>query len=211
MFGLPLLASAAASTGCTGAWAASPTSLQAASWMSYRLDCLESQVAELAEEVRLLRAEVSTLRRQLAEREERSVPASPAASAFGSSAGSYSAISAGETSVARCGGERRVLSWESREAICDRISVFIVKALNGQFHGASGRDEIDLPSRVWVVFRSYGGEVFDPVRVFHRFALCKDIVKVRGDCGPSVFIGLPSEREARRVVQGTGRAWPSPQ
>ena len=83
VLGVPLLASAASSTCCSGGWCACPTSLQTASWMSYRLDCLESQVAELAEEVRLLRSEVSTLRRQLAEREERSVPASPAASAFG--------------------------------------------------------------------------------------------------------------------------------
>ena len=170
-------------------------------------------MADLAEEVGLLRTEVVRLRREVADRDQRPVlPSnlSPVASvAAGSSVGSYSVISASEVEVEAVVGERpAVLTWAQREAICDRISQFVIRALAGQYHGASGRDEIDLASRIWIVFRSYNGETFNPVKVFHRFTLCKDLVKVRGDCGRSVFIGLPSEREARRVVQGSGRAWP---
>ena len=105
--------------------------------------------------------------------------------------------------------DRRLLSWEQREAICEEIGQYIRRALAGGHRGASGRDKIVLPSRLWLVFRDYEGLEYRPVLVCHSFSECKNHVKRGEDCGESVFIGLPSEREGRRVAGVAGVPWPS--
>ncbi len=101
------------------------------------------------------------------------------------------------------------LTWAEREGICGDIAAFLVRALSGQARGTSGRDRINLPSRVWLVCRNFEGEDYNPVRVFKIFTLCKDLVKRGPDCGQAVFIGLPSEREARFVIGLAGLSWPA--
>ena len=77
------------------------------------------------------------------------------------------------------------LSWARREEICDGIAAWAHR-------GASGRDLIPLGNRNSVT--SWGE--FRPVRVFRTFALAKDVVKRGSDSGDSIYVGLPSEREA---------------
>ena len=100
------------------------------------------------------------------------------------------------------------LSWEEREAICEEIAGWVVRCLRSHHRGASGRDRINLSSRVWLVFRSFEGEVYDPVEVCRTFAACKRLVKRGEEVGDSVFVGLPSDRETRRVVSFAGASWP---
>ena len=101
----------------------------------------------------------------------------------------------------------RPITWPERERICDRIAHFLLRALQGDHRGASGRDEIHLSSRLWLVARSYGGQCFRPLRVF-RFIDCKSLVKRGSDLGSSVFIGIPSEKEGRRIALTSGLGWP---
>eukprot|EP00435_Cladocopium_sp_Y103_P038589 s905_g10.t1 len=101
------------------------------------------------------------------------------------------------------------LTWTQREAVCDQISEFILRALSGDHRRTSGRELIKLGSRVWLIFRDFDGYEHNPVTVCRSFASCKSLVKRGSDCGESVFIGLPSDREARRVVAGVGLDWPS--
>ena len=108
----------------------------------------------------------------------------------------------------RSGGSRISQTWLEREAICDEIGEFIKRSLDGDHRGASGRDRLRLPSRIWLVFRDYEGLCYKPGRVCRSWQICKNLVK-RGDgIGDSVFVGFPSEREARRVAGRSGVGWP---
>ena len=107
------------------------------------------------------------------------------------------------------GSSRCALTWVQRESICDEIGAYILRSLEGGHRGPSGRDRIELPSRLWLVFRDYEGLEYRPVRVCRSFAECRDLVKRGSDCGDSVFVGLPSEREACRVTAAAGFTWPS--
>jgi len=118
------------------------------------------------------------------------------------------AISGSPSFAVRVNQPPPVLSWAERERICRGIGEFIQRALAGVHRGPSGRDLIPLASRVWLVARSYTGEDYQPVRVFHRFADCKALVKRGQDCGASVFIGLPSEKEGKWVAAASGLGWP---
>ena len=105
-------------------------------------------------------------------------------------------------------GSRTSLSWEEREDICQQIGEWVVNSLQGLPRGPSGRDQIPLSSRVWIVFQDFEGLVYRPARVFRQFAGCRALVKRGADCGDSCFVGLPSEREARWVVRAAGFRWP---
>ncbi len=59
-----------------------------------------------------------------------------------------------------------------------------------------------------LVARSYQGEVFSPPRVFRVFTRCRELVKRGSDVGDSVFVGVPSEREARKVAEASGLGFP---
>ena len=102
------------------------------------------------------------------------------------------------------------LSWLEREEIRDQIGRFLARSISGGHRGASGRDKIPLPSRIWVIVRDYAGQIYTPVKVVRSWTSCKLLCKpTNHECGDSVFVGLPSEREARRVVQAAQLTWPS--
>ena len=102
------------------------------------------------------------------------------------------------------------LSWLEREEICDQIGQFLARSISGGHRGSSGRDKIPLPSRFWVIVRDYAGQIYSPVKVVKSWTSCKLLCKpANHECGDSVFVGVPSEREARRVVQAAQLTWPS--
>ena len=200
--------------------------------MEARIQELEEQVGELADEVRIVRGELRRLKHPVeTDSESQATRRSPEPArserSVGDGSEGYSVVSRSQEShrgslaslrrsptspqpsVSQT-GRPCVLTWAQREAICDQISTLVVRALAGQQHGSSGRDQINLASRVWLVFRDYDGNSFNPVRVYRLFGRCSALVK-RGphDLGQSVFIGLPSDREARRVVAIAGLEWPA--
>ena len=100
-------------------------------------------------------------------------------------------------------------TWSQRESVCEQIARFVVKALNNEYHGTSGRDKINIPSSVWIVFRDFNGQRHNPVLVYNRFSYCSAVVKRGGNnLGKSVFVGLPTVGEAKRVVGLAGLLWP---
>ena len=112
----------------------------------------------------------------------------------------------GSTSLSR---PSVVLSWQRREEIADLIGAFLARSLSGTNRGASGRHLNPLQSRLWIVIRDFAGQIYSPARIFRSWSSAKHLVKPNGvDCGDSVFVGLPSERECRRVLQAAGLAWP---
>ena len=143
--------------------------------MGERLDQLESEVAGLTEEVRFLRRELGLLRKELINRREGgytgggsadSRPESP-----GPSLSSYSLVQAGpppspdrHTTVsapARVEQTPVVLTWGQRDSIAQEVGRFLVRALAGLPRGPSGRDQVPLASRVWIVARTFEGELLN--------------------------------------------------
>eukprot|EP00435_Cladocopium_sp_Y103_P020973 s3434_g5.t1 len=189
---------------------------------------LRAEVTELREEVGELRAALRLVRRELREVRQLVVARDSRSGEHHSSdsrEGSYSYAGGGQTSrspvpsplpspgldrapsVAETNGPTTPsnpgtpLTWIEREAICDRIGQFIARALQGQHRGVSGREQLPHSSRIWIVVRDFEGLIYTPVRVFRTWTSAKRLVKPNNiDPGDSVFIGLPSEREARRVV-----------
>lgn len=192
------------------------------------------EIAELREEVDSLRVEVSRLRRGIAEvKAEQSLAAqrreldSVSESGYslvseadysyrgGQSSREASSItpvaapsSPGLVSEQSGVGERCVLSWAERENIADGIGLFLARSLAGAHRGSSGRDKIPLQSRLWIICRDFNGQIYSPVKVVRSWSSCKILCKPGPTPGDSVFVGVPSEREARRIVATAGLRFP---
>ena len=99
------------------------------------------------------------------------------------------------------------ITWEEREQICDEIAQWVQRCLAGGHRGGSGRDRNPVASRYWLVFQDYQSLRYNPPLCFGRWCSAKTLVKRGQDTGPSIFVGLPSERECVRVVTGVGLQW----
>ena len=102
---------------------------------------------------------------------------------------------------------RLPLSWPEREEIAEGIGHWIRRCLEGGHRGTSGRDRNPLQSRLWLVVRSIEGEDFNPPLAFRNWTSAKAWVKRGAETGGSIFIGLPTEREAARAVRFAGLDW----
>ena len=89
----------------------------------------------------------------------------------------------------------------SRAEICAEVGRFLRRCLSGLPRGTSGRDRLDLASRYWVVVRDIQGVTYSPPRVFTRFQDCKALVKRDGECGDSVFVGLPAKEDVAVALE----------
>ena len=200
---------------------------------------LNGEVQDLREEVEDLRAEVRRLRRGLAElrllvvgdrpgdRDSRVATTDQRRSSYSGYSGSSNSPdrSQGTPPAAAAGAAQSVLvtsgstplpsssthlTWVQREEICDQIGRFLSRSISGQHRGTSGRERINLPSRLWVIVRDYSGQIYTPVKVVRNWTSAKLLVKPNNhECGDAVFVGLPSEREARRVVHAADLQWPA--
>ena len=197
-----------------------------AALMSEELRDLRAEVQVLREDLRSLEEEVRRLRRAFAGLRAQDHPAG-----YPDSEGSYSLLgSAGATrsqlpssparsaesvgirSTTTSGGPVAAtaglpLSWAEREEIAEGIGLWIRRCLEGGHRGTSGRDRNPLQSRLWLVIRSIEGEDFNPPLAFRNWTSAKAWVKRGAETGGSIFIGLPSEREAVRAVRFAGLEW----
>ena len=191
---------------------------------------LRLKVAELTEEQESQKAELSRLRRAIAGLRAGGVPPSPSRSCYANSEDTFSLVDSeggaargseasriGDTTSLRSpsiGGSSSVagtvpnpLTWKEREEVCDSIGLWIARCLSGLNRGSSGRDRNPLQSRVWLVVRDIDGVVYDPPLYFKAVHLAKPYVKRGASVGDSIFIGLPTEKEAIRVVGIAGLTW----
>ena len=88
------------------------------------------------------------------------------------------------------------------------IGRWLRSCLSGTRRGLSGRERLPEGSSCYLVIRARSGQVFDPVKVCRFFNEIQPLVKPRGSPGDSVFIGLPSYRDARLVVEAASLTWP---
>ena len=97
-----------------------------------------------------------------------------------------------------------VSSRADREALADHIGDWLESETRGVRQGPSGRDRLNLQSRVYVLTRSHSGSLFDPVLVFHRVRDFQPYIGPGGKASRAVFIGFASEWEAKRSVERAG-------
>ena len=97
---------------------------------------------------------------------------------------------------------------EERRSIARDAGRFLARALQGDHRGTSGRERLKLQSRVYILAKDIGGQVYEPVKIFRSFAAIQPLVKHGFSCGESVFIGLPTIWEAKEAVRSAGLTWP---
>ena len=86
------------------------------------------------------------------------------------------------------------LSAAERAAACREIGLFLRRCLAGDHRGASGRDRLNLASRLWIVVRDFEGVI-----VCKRFSDCAALCKRGSDLGDSICIGLPARQDVIAV------------
>ena len=167
-------------------------------------DTLAEQVQALSTLVRRLDSEVTSLKLQLALAQERlsalegrtpeetaplSVVAETPLSASSSTTAGY-----------RVGAER--------EAAARSIGKWIRRCLEGQLRGLSGREKVNLQSRIYLVVRDFESRIHNPPLVFNNWRDCSARVTRDRVSGDSIYIGLPTKEEARIAIFEAGLALP---
>ena len=113
------------------------------------------------------------------------------------------------------------LTWAQRVSIAERTGLWVASRLANISVGSSPRSENSLQNRIWLVFRSSTGLVFDPVFKSWSWGACSHLVATSRQRGPrpgllgsrttaneqSIFIGQPSDREAEIVCEVAGVGW----
>lgn len=181
---------------------------------------LLQQIRELRDEVRRLTARVDEQQDQIFElrlQGERRLEA-------GSELGSYIPVEEFPSRSDRGGleesqlvedlragsAERGDATWEFRERVARECGDFLRRALSGDFRGSSGRHRLRISSKLYIVLRDASGRVtLDPVRIFRSFNNVRAVCGRDGGFADSVFLGVPTEREGRIVVERAGGTWPS--
>ena len=161
---------------------------------------LELRVQHLEELVVSLRNQVAALEARLnARSRDSSFDIVPAASTSSATAARSEAVLQSVQEPAAASG-RGSTPDSDRAAACREIGLFLRRALSGQHRGTSGRDRLQLQSRLWLVVRTFEGNECSPAIVCTKFSECAALCKRGSDCGDSVFVGLPARRDVLAVA-----------
>ncbi len=181
------------------------------------------QLRELREEVRRLTNRLDDQQDQIFELRLQADRHFAASEAGGSDFGSYIPVEEHVSRSVRSGGndsrleeelrvrseERGDATWEFRERVARECGDFLRRALAGDFRGNSGRHRLRIASTLYVVLRDANGRVtLDPARVYRSFNNVRAVCGRGGGFADSVFVGVPTEREGRIVVERAGATWP---
>ena len=100
--------------------------------------------------------------------------------------------------------------WSFRDSVAREIGQFLRRAVDRQHRGNSGREKLGkIPSQFYIIVRDFRGcEYRDPVRIVRNFREVANLCKRGSDCGDSVFVGVPTLREAEIAVKSGGLGWP---
>ena len=95
-----------------------------------------------------------------------------------------------------------------RGAFADELGDWILRALQGGHRGPSGRDRLQLRSRVYVIYSDSEGRPLEVALVCRCLRDLRNRFPAVNNPGNLVFPGFPSEWEARRATGRTGVRWP---
>ncbi|CAE7651862.1 unnamed protein product [Symbiodinium sp. CCMP2456] len=158
--------------------------------LSIRLEAAEERIEELERQVRgdpLSRAGSSSEFSVVTSTPPRTGslrPANPPAQEY-----PLQASARGSTSAAP------VISDRERQQLADEIGDWLRRGLEDRGVGNSGRERLNLRSRIYVIARDHRGQCFDPVRVYSRLSDLRSHFGPGQDPGAAVFIGFASAWE----------------
>ena len=163
----------------------------------------KSQLDRLWETVGGLTSDIVQLKQRVAELEDQVTSLQSELAA--QSSADFEVVSSAAPSEAAAAPSRpssapRQLSAE-RRAAAQRIGCWLRRCLSGGVRGPSGRDQIKLQSRYFLVIRDIHHTVYNPPRFFCSWGEAKPLCIQRGQPGDSIFIGLPSKEEVRIAVE----------
>ena len=160
------------------------------------LQALSLRLEDLEESVQRLEGE-----------EEEGRSGGPSRGPASSRAGASSAASVASEGTAWTSLTSRPIAVEDQEGrleLAKQIGLFLRRANSGENRGTSGRDRLRLQSRYYVVVRNFEGREFQPPLFFDRFAPVRDHCKRGPNTGSSVFVGFPTQWEARVALVEAG-------
>ena len=97
-----------------------------------------------------------------------------------------------------------------RIEVARSIGEFSGRCLRGEPRGTSGRSRLSQQSRYYIVCRDFRFNLYDPPIICTSFAECKRLCFLEGECGDSIYVGVPSLGEARVAVETAGLIWRAP-
>ena len=90
-----------------------------------------------------------------------------------------------------------------------KIGRWVRQALNGNRKGTSGREVLKEPTSFYLVARVFAGRDLQPAVVCTDWASAARIVKLKGQLGQSLCIGLPSREDCEVVAVWAGLELPA--
>ena len=97
---------------------------------------------------------------------------------------------------------------EGRLRLAQHIGRFFRRALDGSNRGSSGRDSLNLASRLYVVLADFEGNKFEIPRIYREFRPVAALCKKGPNLGASIFVGFATEWKAKEALTVAGFSWP---
>ena len=96
-----------------------------------------------------------------------------------------------------------------RVRAAESIGGWLQRCLSGLARGNSGRDKVDLPSKLYLVAKDIFGNTFDPPQIYYSWNQARARVSKSNKFGDSVFVGFPTVAEARIALIAAGLQIPA--
>lgn len=97
----------------------------------------------------------------------------------------------------------------ARIECAQQVGSWLRRCLAGQHRGSSGRDRVKLQNKVYLVVRDKDHRIYNPPLVLHSWVETKGLVWCGRSPGESIFVGLPSLKEARIAISAANLEVPS--
>ena len=153
--------------------------------LAEQLDHLAADLAAVTSELRQLSIRVSAL-----ENHQSSTAATSEFELVGSAAGSENVVTGFSA---------------ERIRISRGIGQWLRRCLRGDSRGPSGRDQIPLQSKYYLVARDINLVNHNPPLIFHSWTEAKPHCAVSGTSrSPSIYVGLPALQDIKLVVEAAG-------
>lgn len=170
--------------------------------MSLGLD-IEAEVLRLGEEVERLTVKCQRLEQRLLAVEDRT-SAPPSLQEASSSVLRVPETVVSDWSLLSTVATVEVGDRAGREELAKEIGRFLRRGLAGERLGTSGRDKLRLQNRCYLICKDFEGRVLEEPLFTTSFATVRSTCKRGSDCGFSLFVGFPSQWEARVAAVEAG-------
>lgn len=165
--------------------------------MSDRVDLLSAELARITAELQQLQIRVSGVEHS----------GSPAATAY--SIGGFEVVSEEPASAPASGPVVTGFS-SDRIRISRGIGHWLRRCLDSENRGSSGRDQIPLQSKFYLVARDVKLVNHNPPLVFTSWREAKPHCQVAGSPGiDSIYVGLPAQQDVWIVAEAAGLVVPA--